>query len=366
MTDRDAATEALLLDGIRSEAGRIGPGRCLLIGAQACSTVQAANAILGAERVLLLHLDQAAGAVGCGLGNAEQLLGDDPAATSQFALVAVNVDAAKSYRLLREIVGQTARYVGEAGVVLVAGPKKGGAEVAATTLREQFEQVELLAYRKGRRVFRALGSRRPGAADAGHSDPSVAETVTTVTLRGHEIHLIQDERIFARGRLDPATRMLAEVFEAPPDATILDLGCGSGVLGILAARLAPSSRVFLVDSDPLAVAATRRNAALNGVGNVSVEVSDLLAALPGQTFDVVVMNPPFHRGRQQDTSIVERFLRVSGQALRPGGRLYVVCNRFLPYEGIIERLVGPVREVAGDRYYKVLMGKARAPRAQVS
>src|SRR5690606_21838399 len=47
---------------------------------------------------------------------------------------------------------------------------------------------------------------------------------------------------------------------------VLDLGCGSGVLGIAAARLLPAARVIASDDDPVAVAVARENAALNRVG----------------------------------------------------------------------------------------------------
>jgi 16S rRNA (guanine1207-N2)-methyltransferase len=57
----------------------------------------------------------------------------------------------------------------------------------------------------------------------------------------------------------------------------------------------------------------------------------------------------------RDTSIAERFIAEASRALRPNGGVYVVCNRFLRYEPILERLVKPVREVAGDRRYKVLL-----------
>jgi 16S rRNA (guanine1207-N2)-methyltransferase len=304
---------------------------------------------------VLLHLDHATDAVGAGLGNREILLGDDLAPLAPFAVVGLNVEAAKSYRLLREIVGQTATYLDSAGVVLVAGPKKGGAEVAARVLRERFESVDLLAYRKGERIYRAAGPRPRADGEIEAVAPS--SEVATVELRGCTLHLEQDERIFARGRLDSATRMLAEAFEINRGATVLDLGCGGGVLGILAALLEPSSTVVMVDSDPLAVEVSRRNAHLNGAPNVTVHLSDVLADLPDRRFDLVVMNPPFHRGRTHDASLAERFITEAARALVPGGSIYVVCNRFLRYEPILERLAGSVREVAGDRQFKVLLSR---------
>jgi 16S rRNA (guanine1207-N2)-methyltransferase len=348
MRGRDDLSEALILDALREEASRRVLSGVLLIGMQSCSTVRAANDLAGSDGVVLQHLDRAAGAVGCGFGNRERFLGNDPDTVESFAVVAVNVEAAKSYRLLRDVVAQAARLVEADGVVLAAGPRKGGGEVAARTLQELFESVSLVRYRKGHRIYRAVGPRPPAEAR-----PDVG--VETVLLRGREIRLLPDDRIFARGRLDDATRMLAEAFEVPPRAAVLDLGSGSGVLGIVAALLEPTSQVTLVDSDPLAVAVSRLNAIENGASNVTAYLSDLLHELPGQTFDLVLVNPPFHRGRAHDSSIADRFVAAAAGALRPGGAVYLVCNRFLRYEPTLERLVGPVREVAGDTRFKVLL-----------
>jgi 16S rRNA (guanine1207-N2)-methyltransferase len=366
MPDQDVLAERLILDALRQEAARRALVSVLLIGIQAGATVGAANAIVGSERLVLLHLDRATDAYGLGLGNHEMLLGQDLGPLAPFGLVGLNVGAAKSYRLLREVVAQTARLIAEDGAVLVAGPRRGGAEVAARVLRERFESVELVAYRKGERIYRAARPCPPSHAEPG-APPAAPEhavegqarpEIATVTVRGCSLRLLQDERIFAKGRIDPATRLLAEAFAVEPGAAILDLGSGSGVLGILAALLEPSSRVVLVDSDPLAVAVSRQNAALNGAANVAVHLSDVLADLPDERFDLVLMNPPFHRGRAQAVALGERFIQEASQMLRPGGTMYVVCNRFLRYEPTLG-LLGPVREVAGDRQYKVLLARRR-------
>jgi 16S rRNA (guanine1207-N2)-methyltransferase len=370
VADRASPTEALLVDAIRQEAARANLSGVLLIGMQARSTVQAVNGLLGAERVTLLHLDRAPEAVGCGLGNREWFIGDEPGPAGGFGVVAVNVEGAKSYRLLREILVQAPRLLAEKGAILVAGPRRGGAEVAARALEEAFTSVTVGSYRKGHRVYRASGRQSSALSDRttpttgpDEGDDRVAagadERELTVRLRGLELRLIRDERIFARGGLDAATRMLADAFEVRPGAAVLDLGCGNGVLGILSALLDPTGTATLVDSDPLAVRVARRNADLNGVANVAVHLSDVLHHLPGRTFDVTLMNPPFHRGRVQDRSLAERFITEAGAALRPGGSIYVVCNRFLAYEPTLERAIGRVREIAGDRQFKVLTATRR-------
>lgn len=73
--------------------------------------------------------------------------------------------------------------------------------------------------------------------------------------------------------------------------TVLDVGAGSGVLALTAAR--QGGRVTALDVNPLAVETTRENAARNGL-SVTCLVSDVFDALPPQPFDVVLVNPPFY------------------------------------------------------------------------
>ncbi len=75
----------------------------------------------------------------------------------------------------------------------------------------------------------------------------------------------------------------------------LDLGCGSGAIGISIAHEKPSARVTAVDIDRHALMTTRRNATARGVdGNLHIVRSDLLSAFaPGDHFEAVVCNPPY-------------------------------------------------------------------------
>lgn len=371
MNRREDTTESLLREALAAEAraaGSVGPapGPVLLIGVQAVATVELANRLFGAERVELLHLDRGSGSAARGLGNVERYVGggdENVGGDGRFGVVCLNVEAVRNYRLLRDLVALLPAWLDPGGTVLLAGPRKGGAETAATALRERFGTVSLETYRKGHRLFRAgdpsgQGSITAAAGDAAPVDRPGDPDLLRLPIRGRTVLLERDERLFARGGLDPATALLAELFEIPAGAAVLDLGCGSGVLGIVAALIEPSCRVTMVDADPLAVAAARRNAALNGVGgSVAVHLSDVLGDLPGATFDVIVMNPPFHRGRTQRLDLAHRFIAEAGAALRPDGTLWLVCNRFLRYEPVVAAQIAQPREVGGDRRYKVLAAR---------
>ena len=72
-------------------------------------------------------------------------------------------------------------------------------------------------------------------------------------------------------------------------ATILDLGCGSGVLALAAARLFPSARITAFDIDPEAIDTAKENAALNGVTSIEF-VCGGPDALPDERFDLALCN----------------------------------------------------------------------------
>ncbi len=103
----------------------------------------------------------------------------------------------------------------------------------------------------------------------------------------------------------PETEELAELLAAahapPPGSRILDLGCGSGVLGLTLAAEWPQSRATLADISPDALALARENAEALEIENAEFIESDLFSNLDGAGFDLIAANLPYVPERDRDS-----------------------------------------------------------------
>ncbi len=148
--------------------------------------------------------------------------------------------------------------------------------------------------------------------------------------------------LVAPGVLNPKLMRTGAFFAAQltpallaPEAEVLDMGTGSGVCALFAARCA--RRVVAVDINPVAVRCARVNVLMNGVEDkVEVLHGDLFAPVAARRFDVVLFNPPFVRGVPRNdadrawrsTDVAERFAAELGNHLRPGGFALVLLSTF--------------------------------------
>lgn len=156
--------------------------------------------------------------------------------------------------------------------------------------------------------------------------------------------------VFAWNRVDPASALLVECLPTDIAGHGADLGAGWGFLSLsLLARNPGIAALDLYEAEARALALAKQNlAGLASPVALDFHWHDVTTGLP-KRYDFIVSNPPFHtQSRADRPDIGQRFIAAAAEALKPGGRLWLVANRHLPYEQTLNERFGEVR-VAGER-----------------
>lgn len=159
--------------------------------------------------------------------------------------------------------------------------------------------------------------------------------------------------LFAWDRIDAASALLAACLPNDLAGRCADLGAGFGYLSAeVLARCPGITSLDLYEAEARALALAREN--LDGARvAVGLHWHDVTRGL-AQTYDVIISNPPFHQGRADEPALGLAFIAAAREALRPGGRLWLVANRHLPYEAALAKGFTPVRTVRDDAGFKVI------------
>ena len=167
-----------------------------------------------------------------------------------------------------------------------------------------------------------------------------------VEINGIRLALETAPGLFSPRQADRGTLAMLSCAAFEPGQRVLDLGCGCGLVGILAAKVCGAENVVLCDIDPLAVDIARRNAARNGAGGVKAVVSDGFSALDDTGFDLILSNPPY----QSDFSVAKSFIEKGFNRLKLGGRMLMVTKRRAWYRNKLVAIFGGVRIREIDGY----------------
>lgn len=255
----------------------------------------------------------------------------------------------RSLDALDDIAGLIAAHARADVVVYAGGRVKHMSTAMNDVLRRYFGRLDITHARQKSRVLVARDPRDG-------RDPVPAEG------RDGDLELRAFGGVFAGARLDHGTRLLLAHLPdlSDADGPLVDLACGSGAVAAALALRHPSARVHASDQSAAAVASTRATIAANGVADrVEVVRDDALSLLADASVPFVALNPPFHAGAAVTDRIAPHLFADAARALRPGGELWCVWNSPLRYRPVLERLVGPTRQVARDARFTVTASTRR-------
>jgi 16S rRNA (guanine1207-N2)-methyltransferase len=288
------------------------------------------------------------------VANAQVRLGDGVEGLEPTSFDLVLSHLPRGREVQRQLIRGAARVLRPGGRFIFVASTRVGVKSCVTYARDLFGRCGVVRRKKGYHVAMTV---RPRGME---SPPPVEMYVRrSLILDGAQVTLVSKPGVFAWDRLDGGTERLVDVMAIAASDRVLDLGCGTGLAGLAAARRALRGEIVLVDSDLRAVRSARRTLEANRVPNANVLLSDGVSqVVDDQVFDVVISNPPFHQGREVDYQVAHQFVRDSRRILRPEGRLFLVANRFIGYDDLMREVFGNAGVAYADRSYHVLTAMA--------
>ena len=262
-------------------------------------------------------------------GGVRVVLGADLPREQPYDWVLLPVPRTGDAMLAQELISEAHDALAPGGKLLAACDNPKDRWVRERIL-ETFGSATIHA--RGKHGLAYIARKRPG------HEPRARDFRRTFRARllGQELELETRPGVFSHGELDDGARALGEAARVSEDSRVVDLGCGSGALGIAAALAAPRGKALLVDSQPRSVEAARANAARNGARNALVVLAEDLGSAAEGSFDLVLANPPYYA----DHRITEHFTREAFRALRTGGEVLVVTKAAQRAAGIVSAVFG--------------------------
>nr|MDO8110682.1 methyltransferase [Candidatus Sigynarchaeota archaeon] len=182
----------------------------------------------------------------------------------------------------------------------------------------------------GRREF----ERKPSRYFDKDDSPAVTTGAVKYAFQGNRFIFETGTGIFSKEGIDTGSEIMLLEFckhEHPRSgATILDLGCGYGFIGIVLAATFPGTRVDLVEINPKASKFAQRNASSNGIAGFTLYTLDFTSddeqkALGGKHYDYILCNPPVRAGKET----MERMISGAIVRLTGTGTFYIVIKTSL-------------------------------------
>lgn len=166
-------------------------------------------------------------------------------------------------------------------------------------------------------------------------------------ILGYHLIFETNSDLFSPSAVDNGTLAMLSKVSFHKDDKLLDLGCGYGIVGILAANIIKPENIIMCDILSSAVSLSKVNAELNHIDSITILESDGFSNIIDNDFTLILSNPPYHA----DFSIAKRFIEDSYKRLLVGGRLMMVTKRLDWYKNKLTSVFSGVKIDEIDGYY---------------
>ncbi len=173
-------------------------------------------------------------------------------------------------------------------------------------------------------------------------------------VRGRDTYYYTDSSIFSSTHLDRGTELLINSIYLNGTESVLDVGCGAGIIGIALSYELINGHVIMTDVNKRAIKISKENIKNLELKNIEVMESNIFENLKDKKFNIIVTNPPYRAGRKIVLNIIDN----SPEHLEEHGCFYMVGKRsegIIYYQKYIKEKYKNINVIARKGGYRVIM-----------
>ena len=148
----------------------------------------------------------------------------------------------------------------------------------------------------------------------------------TYRLKGNTLSFTSDNGVFSKNTVDFGSELLVESYDIPEQfqkASLLDIGCGYGTMGLAYGKAYPELSIEMIDVNERALVLAQENAKKNGIHNVDIHESNLYDSVKKSQYEIIISNPPIRAGK----IVVHTILEKAYDYLTENGQLVIVIQK---------------------------------------
>lgn len=252
-----------------------------------------------------------------------------PAPEQQYDLVLLGLP--KGRDASRAFMATALAALKDGAYLYAAGPNKGGAKTAEADAGT-ITRVYSLGTKQRHRIFSA---QRPAVIPTDWLALAEPQPLV-ISDQGYNYTVYSQPGIFSHEHLDEGTALLLDglhQIKPAPGSRVLDAGCGYGIVGMVVEACYQPEVVVMADINLLGLACARQATPTARIIAADVTNDEFDGDAP---FDLILCNPPFHKGHQVERTFMQAFAENAKQLLKKNGQMLLVYNSFLPYEDVLQ------------------------------
>ena len=179
----------------------------------------------------------------------------------------------------------------------------------------------------------------------------------TYRLKGNTLSFTSDNGVFSKNTVDFGSELLVESYDIPEQfqkASLLDIGCGYGTMGLAYGKAYPELSIEMIDVNERALVLAQENAKKNGIHNVDIHESNLYDSVKKSQYEIIISNPPIRAGK----IVVHTILEKAYDYLTENGQLVIVIQKKQGAPSAqkkMEEVFGNCERIQWDKGYWILV-----------